>query len=128
MFREKILMIAYQACSGKGLIWEQNPFRYRNAIRLITVVVLLHLLQIISLLKKNIFLSIRHTTSEQYLIFIGICVLCIFSIEKVFSKKILAKSIRLYKEAPIANHSKLIAFGYLVLNFIILSVIINFNR
>lgn len=128
MFREMILFIAYSACSGKTLIWGSNPFQYRNAIRLIAVVFLLHFFQLISLAKRNIFISIKQATTTQYLIFIAISLLSIYGTELVFSKMVLAKAIRLYKESAIANYSKLIAFVYLVVNMIILSVIINLNR
>jgi hypothetical protein len=128
MFREVVLFIAFRACSGKSLIWGQNPFQYRNAIRLIAVSFIIHFFQLLSLVKKNIFISIEHASTTQYLIFIGACVLCTYGIEQIFSKKVLARATRIYKESPIATYSKLIAFGYLIVNLIILSAIINLNR
>ncbi len=128
MIREWILFIAYEACGGRDLMLKKNPFQYNNAIRLIAACCLIHVLQVTTLLEKNVFLSIKRATVTQYAIFIFVCVLLIYLIGKAFSKKMLARAISYYKGRDISKHSKLIAFGYLIANLIVLALIINFNR
>lgn len=124
MRREIILFIAYKACSGKSLVWENNPFQYNNAIRLITVVFIFHIIQIIFLVRKANILPLKSIDGLQYLFIIGGSMALFYLFGNIFSKKVLAAAIRRYKETGIDKYARLIAYGYLIVNIVILLIIV----
>lgn len=123
MIREKILYIAYSACTGGSLLWKQNPFQYKSAINLIVINFLMHICQVFALLSKMFSMSIKSFEFTLYFILIGSFILCHFIFEKIFSKKILAKSKKIYADSNIGKYCKPIAFGYLTINILILGII-----
>ena len=125
MIREFILFIAYKACSGKNFVWGKNPFQYRNAVRLISILFFFHILQIALLILGS---SVQSIGKVYYLVGLGILLFLPYLIEIIFSKKILAKSITLYKETSIDKNAKTIAYSYFVLSFALLLVIVYFFR
>lgn len=118
--REIILFIAYRACSGKNFVWKENPFQYRNATNLIAIVFVIHIAQIFFTIGNNDFISIKLSNGLIYagLIFCGVALL--YLSEKIFSKRVLARSIKLYKESFLSRYAKPIAYTYFCLNILIL--------
>jgi hypothetical protein len=125
MLREFIFFIAYKACSGKSSVWGKNPFQYRNAVRLISILFFFHILQMALLIIGS---SVQSIGKVYYLIGLGILLFLPYLIEIVFTKKILARSITAYKETSISKNAKIIAYAYFVLNFTILLAIVHFLR
>lgn len=124
MTKDLIFFIAYKACSGKNFHWNDNPFQYINSIFLLTFILLIHFLQIVSLIKKEFILSIKSISGTQYFFLIAALLLVFFLLGKVYPKKDLPKAIREYKGSRFDKYSKLIAYGYLVLNLILFMIII----
>jgi hypothetical protein len=124
MIKRIILFTAYQACKGKNLFGEQ----YERAIRLISALLMIHLLQIIFLVKKNLSDKLKDLNAIQYILIIAVIVLFFYLVEFVFSKKVLTSALSIFKESTIEHYSKLIAFGYFVLNLTGLVLIAFFNK
>ena len=128
MIREIFLFIAYKACNGKNFAWGNNPFQYKNAIRLITVLFFLHIVQILLLFDRNTLFPINQISGIQYLLILGCGLLFFYLFEMLFSKKILAKGISQYKQSVLTKYAKLIAYGYLIINIGILIAIVMYSR
>jgi hypothetical protein len=124
MMREIILFIAYKACSGKSLVWENNPFQYNNAVRLITVVFIFHIIQIVFLIAKANIFPLKTIDGLQYLFIIGGSMALFYLFGIIFSKKVLAAAVRRYKETGINKYAKRIAYSYLIINIVILLIIV----
>jgi hypothetical protein len=118
-----IIFTAFKACGGKDLFLKKNPFQYRNATILIASVILVHILQIVMLITNYISFPLKSINESTYLILIGLFIILSYLCTKIFSKKMLAKSISIYKDSSLAIYAKLIAFGYLFLNIAIVIVI-----
>jgi len=127
MIRQTILYIAYSACKGGGLLWKQNPFQYNSAVNLIVINFLIHVCQLIALIMKIFPLSIKSFDLTHYFLIIGVFVLCAFLFKKIFSKKVLTHAKEIYEDSNIEKYSRLIAFGYLAINILLLSFAISIN-
>lgn len=124
MNKELILFIAYEACRGNdfGLL-ERNPFQYDNAVRLISVNILLHIVQLVILLSNKSSLTNGQIGGVHLFVLMVGGMGIMFLMEFVFSKKVLAKAIMQYKDSMWDVRSKWIAFGYLFCNFILLGIV-----
>lgn len=121
--RELILYIAFKACAGRDLILARNPFQYRNATILIAVIFIEHIIQILLLTTSNTTLSLKGINEKFYFILLVSFFILAYLSTIVFSKTILAKSIKKYKETSIGNYAKLISFGYFFFNLIVIIII-----
>jgi hypothetical protein len=124
MVRAFILFVAYKACSGKDIVIGANPFQYRNSVSLIAMVFFLHVIQVLLLFGGKSFLPVKSIDEIAYLAIIGCFLLLFYLCELIFSKRILAKAIRQYKKSGIARYAKFIAFGYMVINIVIVVLMI----
>lgn len=122
MNNEKILFIAYVACKAKKVLVGSNPHLYYSAIALISINFLIHLVQIIMLIKPGFLLKNFNSPSGCFLM-AGFSILLIYLLGKVFSKKVLARGIKTYKESKVSSNASIIAFGYLILNIVPMSLI-----
>lgn len=113
--REKILYIHYRACEGKDFFIIKNRMQYENAVGLISVNIILHVLQLGGLIVFFKDVDIMPVTEFHLLALLLIVVASIFFVRKLFAKRILAKAIAKYKNNKIRN-CRLIAFGYLAFN------------
>lgn len=113
--KEKILYITFKACEGKDFFILKNKMQYENAIGLISINIILHVLQLGGLIVIVTGLDIMPITEYHVLIFLLLAVTIFLVSSKLFSRRILAKAIAKYKNQKIRN-CRLIAFGYLAFN------------
>ena len=122
MNKEKLLFIAYTACRGKNFLRGRNPDQYLKSIALISSIFLIHVAQIIALMHPSLFLK-KPSSPVIYFILVIICMFFYYLIGKIFSKKILARAIKTYSGSSLSSNAVIIAFGYLIFNFVILAII-----
>lgn len=124
MNRELIFFIAYEACSGRDFgLWKKSPLQFINAQRLIGTNVFLHILELILLLVKKGAVQPQHLTIVHYFLFLGGFLVTIYTIKLLFTKRILVRGRQEYQGSSFEHRSKLLAFGYLILNFILLGIV-----
>lgn len=92
------------------------------SIALISINFLIHLVQIIMLIKPG-FLLKNFNSPSGYFLMAGFSILLFYLLGKVFSKKVLARGIKTYKESKVSSNASIIAFGYLILNIVAMSSI-----
>jgi magnesium-transporting ATPase (P-type) len=126
--RELILYIVYRACGGRDLFLSKNPFQYRNATILITVIFLMHLIQVVLLFfdYKSIFAD--KTNANWYFFLMIFFFIFSYVSSLIFSKKILAKSINKHKDSAIGRYAKLIVAGYMIVNALALFLIMVYSK
>lgn len=96
--------------------------QYENAVGLISINIILHVLQLGGLIVIFTGVDITPVTEFHLLVLVLIVVASFFFVRKFFSKRILAKAIAKYKNNKIRN-CRLIAFGYLAFNLTLISFI-----
>ena len=105
-----------------GLL-KKNPFQYQNALRLIAVNLSLHIIQLITLFSKQGLFIDGQLAGVQFASLVVGLFLVMFLMSIVFPKRVLAKANKLYKGTSWENRSKMVAFGYLFCNLILLILI-----
>jgi hypothetical protein len=124
IMREHILLLAYNACEKKSKLFEKHPHQYQSAINLISLLIFIHITQLVFLLFGFNYTNDTTYLALRYLAFIFSFFAIRFLVKLIFSKSVLAKSIKYNKENKLFKYSKLISFSYLLVNMLILSLII----
>jgi hypothetical protein len=124
MVKEFVLHLAYKACEKKSKLFGKHPNQYQSAVNLISILMLIHLTQLVILLFRINYPGNTTFVALAYLILIASFFAMQFLVKLVLSKAVLAKSIKYYKEKQVFKYSKLILFSYGLINLLILSFIV----
>ena len=121
--REFLIYVAYNTCRGYEWWNNSNSSVFRRAKSLIGSIIFFHLIHLMILFADKKFFPIERIDDNVYFslfaIFIGIFLFCEF----LFTRKILTKSIALFKDHWVNNYSKLFAFGYLVFTIALIPIL-----
>ena len=119
--KTKIFYVAYKTC--ESLTKYQNPLRLTNAKILISTNISFHIIEVIFFTYLFTSKQITKIDITSILVFIAINLLTIAFVTIFFTKKVLVKSINKYSNTLLAKYARLIGLTYMLLNFILASII-----
>lgn len=117
--REVILNIAYKACEGKENLLNSNSFQYNRSVGLISVGIVLHFAQLCIIVFHTQIFPIGQVSGSFFLIATISWIALLLVLYFLFPKRLLNLGNQQTVES-VVRYPKLLAFGYLFVNLVLL--------
>ena len=122
--KELLVYIAYKACRGYESRSNSSSWVFTRAKSLIASIIFFHLVHLVILLADKKYFPLRTIEAGFFFGFLAAYISIIIICEFVFTRKILARAIAVYKDHWVNSYVKLFAFGYLVFALVLTAVLV----
>lgn len=122
--KELIFYISYKTCSSASGTFNSRYFQYNNSVRLLTLTVMIHILQVNAIVLKDNSKPLIKPSQLQVVLFVICSFLVIKFMYYFFPKSLLNMAVDKYENHIISKYAKVLAVTYILLNILVFALIL----